>query len=74
MNQTSGWRPRLSIEISEKQFLALQQLIPHGLRKVIFNYIIDDLIELLNTNPKLIIGAILTRDLKLNRIIKLKEE
>jgi len=66
----SEWRPRLSIEITEEQFLSLQQLIPHGLRKAIFSCIIDDLIIMLKTDPSFIVGAILARELKLDKIMK----
>jgi len=62
-NRVAVNEPRLSIEISEEQFAALQKLIPHGLKKQLFSVIIDDLIVLLETAPKreLIFAAIFSK-------------
>lgn len=63
----SDYSPRLSIEISESQYRALQEFIPHGLKRQLFTIIIDDLITLLRDPSKrdIIFMAILNRSLNL---------
>ena len=41
-------RPRLNVDISEDQKLALVKLIPWGLKNTLFGVIVDDIIELLS--------------------------
>ena len=43
-----SWRPRLSEEITEEQFWALKNLIPHGIRKRLFSSLVDNVIEWLS--------------------------
>ena len=64
------WRPRLSIEIDEKQYQKLQDLIPWGVKNQIFKLIIDDLIDALEKNGHHVIGALLSRKLNLRDISK----
>ena len=64
------WRPRLSIEIDEKQYQKLQDLIPWGVKNQIFILIIDDLIDALEKNGQHVIGALLSRKLNLRDISK----
>ena len=63
-------RPRLSIEIDEKQYQKLQDLIPWGVKNQIFKLIIDDLIDALEKNGQHVIGALLSRKLNLRDISK----
>ena len=64
------WRPRLSIEIDEKQYQKLQELITWGVKNQIFKLIIDDLIDALEKNGQHVIGALLSRKLNLRDISK----
>lgn len=60
--------PRLTVELRPDQRAALNSLIPWGTGKYLWEAIIDDVIELLQENEetrKRILGAIITRDLKL---------
>uniref|UniRef100_A0A6M3K8R9 Uncharacterized protein n=1 Tax=viral metagenome TaxID=1070528 RepID=A0A6M3K8R9_9ZZZZ len=59
------YKPRLSIEITDEQFADLQRLTSHGLKKAIFGVIIDDVIRLLKSHGDVFIGAVLSRQLKL---------
>lgn len=68
------WRPRLSIEIDEKQYQKLQDLIPWGVKNQIFKLIIDDLIDALEKNGQHVIGALLSRKLNLRDISKGTED
>ena len=60
-----NWRPRLSIEISEAQYMELRRLIPWGVKNKLFMVIIDDLITALNTSPNKVIGGILSQNISL---------
>ena len=42
----SDYVPRLSIELREDQFYALQRIFPHGTQKVFFQSLIDGVILL----------------------------
>jgi hypothetical protein len=52
MSNERVYSPRLSVELNEDQFNALQRLIPHGLKRQIFEVIVNDLITLLETSHK----------------------
>lgn len=57
------YQPRLSVEITDEQFLELQRLIPHGIKRQIFAVIVDDLLDLLRNSTKreAIFAAIINR-------------
>lgn len=55
-----SYKHRLSVEITEKQYFALQKHLEYGLRRQLFSIIIDDLIALLERGGALSFGAILT--------------
>jgi hypothetical protein len=63
--------PRLSVEIEEEQFDALQRLIPRGLKKQLFHVIINDLIRILEKAPKreIVIAAIIGRLINVPEIV-----
>jgi hypothetical protein len=62
-------RPRLSIEIPQKQHDRLKALLPHGTKKMVFNLIIVDLIEIMETlGAGKVIGAFINRDIKLKEL------
>jgi hypothetical protein len=69
----TDYRPRLSIEISEKSRDRLRVLLPHGTQKLVFNLIISDLIEMLETHGSgRVIGAFIERDIKLKDLLKME--
>lgn len=56
--------PKLTIDITEKQYRRLQNLLPHGFKKIIFGILIDDLCDLLESNSQereRILGAFMQR-------------
>jgi hypothetical protein len=57
-------RPRLSVEITEEQNLKLLRLIPWGVKGALFQSLVDDVIELLETHGVTVIAAILSKQLK----------
>lgn len=64
MPKTNEWRPRLSINISQKQFKGLQRYIPWGVRGQVFSVIIDDLLEAIKDKGPDVIGALISRKIK----------
>jgi len=70
---STDYRPRLSIEITEEQHLALGRLIPWGAKNELFRVIIDDVITLLEKHGAIIIAAILTRRLNVGDLPTVKE-
>jgi hypothetical protein len=67
-------RPRLSIEIPEDKHQRLKTLLPHGTKKIVFNLIIDDLIEMMEKlGAGRVVGAFINRDISLKDITKLKD-
>lgn len=69
----SPQRPRLSIEITEEQNLALQRLIPWGAKNSLFSALVDDVIELLEKHGIVVISAILCKRLKVEDLKSVKE-
>jgi len=71
-----GYRPRLSVEIRQDQYDKLERLIPWGMQKHLFEAIVDDLIFMLddNTNKELIIGAIITKNVRLWDLLVIPEK
>lgn len=71
-----GYRPRLSVEIREDQYHKLEQLIPWGMQKPLFEAIVDDLIAMLDDNPnkQMILGAIITRNVHLWDLLNIPEK
>lgn len=61
----SDYRPRLSVEISSEQFEELKDLIPWGLRRQLFETIVNDVIRLTKKHGQHFIAAILTGAVRL---------
>ena len=72
-DKVQQYRPRLSIEITEKQNLALSRLIPWGVKNALFCSIIDDVIELLMEHGEIVIAAILSKQLRAREFPIVKE-
>jgi len=72
MGTYTEYRPRLSIEITEKSKNKLAKLIPHGMQKIVFQLIVDDLIELMEKHGSgKVLGTFINRDITLRDITKL---
>jgi len=67
---TSEYRPRLSIELTEKQYNDLQRLVPWGTKNQLFSTIIDQLIPLLEDKGQAIIALILENKLQVSHLLK----
>ena len=64
------YRPRLTVEITEEQQRKLTNYINWGLRKSLFQVIIDDIIENIEQHGEIFIAAILTRTIKFGKKAK----
>ena len=67
------YRPRLSIEITEEQAAKLYRLVPWGVKRELFNVIIEDVIEILENHGENAIAAILVRKLRAQDLPTVKE-
>lgn len=56
------YRPRLSVEITEDQQLALQKYLDFGMQKRLFSIIIDDVIGMLNKHGRLFLAAVMLKE------------
>ena len=56
------YRPRLSVEITEEQQLALQKYLDFGMQKRLFSVIIDDVIEMLEKHGRLFLAAVMLKE------------
>lgn len=70
MGKSDGYRPRLSIEITEEQFFRKQKLIPYyGLQKVLFSVLLDEILDVIEQNGLEFIGPIMNKQINLKEIL-----
>ena len=55
------YRPRLSIEIRQDQFNDLQSLLDFGLKKLVFEAVVDEMIRMLKVDKYTFIAACLKK-------------
>jgi hypothetical protein len=69
----TDYRPRLSIEIPQETSVRLRKLMPHGMQKLVFNLIVEDLLDLMEEHGSgKVIGAYVSRAVSLEDITKTK--
>lgn len=68
------WRPRLSVDIDGETKKKLDELIPHGALKPTINALLNDLVEMLERDSQMILGAIMARDIELEDILRVDTE
>jgi len=66
------YRPRLSVEISPKQQLALQKHLDHGMQKKVFNIIVDDVINMLELHGRNFLAAVILHKLSYSEFTSLE--
>ena len=70
MGKSDGYKPRLSIEITEEQFIRKQKLIPfYGLQKVLFSTLLDEILNVIEKNGLDFIGPLLNKQVGLSEIL-----
>lgn len=57
----TNYRPRLTVEITPEQQLALQKHLDFGLQKRLFGIIIDDVIEMMEKHGRGFLAAVVKR-------------
>ncbi len=62
---------RLNIPLTEEQFQTLNKYIPRGMKKYLFYYIVESLIELLEKDGAKVISEVILKELKVEDILKL---
>lgn len=56
------YKPRFSFEISDEQQLRATRLLStYGLRKAVFNVILDDVLDMIEEHGQIVIGVLLDR-------------
>jgi hypothetical protein len=60
--------PRLTIELTEQQAKKLNELVPYGLKKPLFQLLVTDLIEALEAGGEVALAMLLKRQLKLKTV------
>jgi len=68
VNKYALSRRRLSVDIPEDLYQRLSRLVPHGLRVVIFEILINDLCDSIETNGNTIFGAVCAKKIGLSDI------
>jgi len=64
------YRPRISFDISEEQRVRADKLIAtYGIRKTIFNILLDDLLDLIEEHGSIAIGILISGKLKPREMI-----
>jgi len=64
-------RPRLSVDITEEQDQKLTQYLDHGMRKVVFGLVVDDLLAMIDKHGAgHILGFFVERSITLKDICK----
>ena len=61
---TAKYRPRLSVEITEEQQLALQKHLDFGMQKRLFSIIVDDVIEMMEKHGRSFLAAVVMKEVK----------
>ena len=60
------YRPRLSVEITEEQYLALQKYLDFGMQKRVFSIIVDDVIRMFEKYGRHFLAAVILKELPYN--------
>ena len=74
MAKSEEWRPRLSIDITEEQYFALQRLFPWGVKQEFMRSVVDDIISLLERKGELGIAAVLSHAIRFKELSKTLQE
>ena len=70
----ADYRPRKSIDLTEKQFKKLQEYIPWGLSNELFRCIVEDLIELCEKHGPMVVAALVSRRVSAANVLKTLKE
>lgn len=69
---SEDYRPRFSFDITEEQQSRANKLIvTHGMRKALFQAILDDVLDLIEEHGQIIAGVIMDRRAKPREVVPL---
>lgn len=73
MNKKScvDWRPRVNIDVSEETAALLRRL-PHGTQKVLLSQLMDAIARELERDPASFITAVISREVNIRELLRLK--
>jgi len=70
MTNVADYKPRFSFEISEEQMLrANKYLAQYGMRKAIFNKILDDVLNIIEIDAGMAIGLLMSEPIVMKGIM-----
>ena len=73
MTLGTDYRPRLSVDITEQQARELNRLLDHGMRKMLFGVVIDDLLRLFKKHGTgKVLGLFVEKSISLRDVCELK--
>lgn len=67
----TGWRPRLSLEISEDLYKKFQDLVPWGLRTQLVTTLLDGALEMIEKEGDIVTALIISKRLHTRDILKI---
>lgn len=70
----TNYRPRLSVEITEEQQLALKKHLDFGLQKRLFGIIVDDVIAMMEEHGRLFLAAVVKKEISYKDFTSLEIE
>jgi hypothetical protein len=62
--------PRLSVEVSDETAIRFANAVPWGLRSKVLAIMVDDLLELIESEGEIVITALVNRVIRAEHIIK----
>jgi len=71
---STGYRSRLSIEISQEQDFRKRRLLPHGVQKIIFNILLDEILDLIEEKGLGVLGPVMNKGMKLTEVLPSTKE
>ena len=68
---SSEYRPRLNAEITLEQADVLSKILPHGMKKPLFQALVEGVIAIYNTGGLPALGAITSNYISINQIVSI---
>ena len=63
-------RHRLSIDLSESRYLKLKSHVPHGMMKIIFTILVDDICDMYDRYGEVFTAALLSNSLSYHSMVR----
>ncbi len=64
------WRPRLSVELSDKLYKRLQDSIPWGLRTILITTLLEDVLDMIDKQGDIVIAFFIKKKLRAEDLIR----